>query len=236
MNKRIQVKDHRTGKVIFGGDFPTLRECVEQAVVDRVVLNGANLSEANLINASLDDAQMQNACFRNANLMGANLSEASLDNADFTNANLQSACLCFSSLKNCRFEGTAFGATDIAGCDISGSIFSTLSTLSTISTLSTLSAFSLNFIDAISLSGCRYLHEGTACGFSCPPVVISGLPFAISMMDEHILTGSRLWLRKEIRALANDNRPAARPGGDGGLYAFIRSHKGLFRELPGTPG
>lgn len=223
MNLRKQIKDRRTGNILFEGDFPALRACVEQAVADRVVLDGADLSDANLVNASLDDALMPNACFRNANLMGANLSECSLDGADFTNANLQSACLCFSSLKNCRFEGTSFGATDIAGCDISGGVFSTLS------------AFSLNFIDAINLSGCRYLHEGTACGFSRPPVAINGLPFAVSMMDEHILTGSRLWLRKEIRALANDSRPAARPGGDGSLYAFIRSYGGLFRELPGSP-
>ncbi|MBI4030500.1 MAG: pentapeptide repeat-containing protein [Proteobacteria bacterium] len=222
MHRKI-IKDYRTGKTLFEGDFSTLRECLEQAVTDHATLDGADLSGANLINASLDEAQMRNACFKNANLMGANLSEAALDSADFTNACLQSSCLCFSSLRGCHFEGAAFGATDIAGCDVSGSLFSTLS------------AFSLNFIDAENMVGCRYLHNNATCNFSRPPIFINGLPFAISLMDENVLTGSRLWRRKDIYALANDSWPAAIPGDAcSSLYAFIRSYGSLLRNLPAT--
>jgi hypothetical protein len=207
--KMHQIKNHRTGGIIFEGDFPSMAKCVEQAVQEGVCMDFADLTHVNLVNASLDEACLRHARLAGANLMGANLSEADLDGADFTNAGLQNACLCFSSLRHCRFEGTGFGATDIAGCAVDRGTFSTLS------------AFFLNFRDTASMQGCVYADPGPMnCVFSRPPVVITGFPWPIIIMDRHIKIGS--WT----------GRLAPRPGSDENpLPGFLNNEKSWLVPL-----
>lgn len=211
--KTINIKHRRTGDILFEGVFDNLRHCVEQAVIEGVCLDGADFSHSNLVNANLDDASLRQACFTGANLMGANLSDACLDNADFTNANLQAACLCFSSLRYCNFTGCLFGATDIAGADLSHSLFSTLS------------AFSLNFRDAKAMAHCLYQDADTyLCPISKPPIAIQGLTYPVILMDTHIKVGKTLkpykdWLNSPLH---HDDKS---------LYSFLNLSRDYLQNM-----
>jgi hypothetical protein len=215
-----QIKNHRTGKIIFEGRFPLLRDCVEEAQRDNVCLDFADLSRANLVNASLDEASLRHARFHDANLMGANMSEASLDGADFTNAALHNACLCSSSLTNCHFDGTLFGATDIAGSKIDRSVFSTLS------------AFHLNFQDALSMQGCVFINPcGTYSTMSQPPLTVGGLRYPVVIMDHHIKIGAWAARHAEFFSCLNNYATADGPLDDSSIRAFIQNHGECLRKL-----
>ena len=109
------IATHHTEETLYSGTFDTLRQCVEQAAADKIILDYADLRHTNLVNAGLDNVQMRHARLDGANLMGANLSEAVLDHTIFADTGLQNACLCYSTVHNCDFDGALFGATDIAG-------------------------------------------------------------------------------------------------------------------------
>lgn len=166
------------GEIVFRGPFASVRHCAETAVRESVSLQGVKLRRANLRGANLDGALLEGADLRGANLEGANLSEARLDKSRLEGANLQGACLCESSLRWCDFRDASFGATQIAGSDLTGSIFSTLS------------AFTLDFASCQAMAGCIYHNaHGESCPISQPPVVISGLPRPVVLMDRHIKIG-----------------------------------------------
>lgn len=176
---KIRIARWDDGKTLYAGAFPDMKSALEQAVTDGVMLDGADLRHANLVNAALDDAVMRGARFDGANLMGANMSEGVFNGAVFAGAGLQNACLCCSSLAGCDFMDAQFGATDIAGADISNCRFSTLS------------ALTLNFRDVRLLDGCVFADPGgAACPFSRPPVAILGLDYPVAVFDRHLKIGA----------------------------------------------
>ena len=207
-----QIKNHRTGTVIFEGDFASLRDCAEHAAGDGVCLDFADLAHANLVNASLDETSLRCARLHGANLTGANLSEADLDGSDFTDAVLCNTCLCFSSLRHCRFDGALFGAADITGSAVDRCVFSTLS------------AFHLNFRGAGSMDGCIYVDpENIHCPFSRPPAVVAGLAWPVVVMDRHIKIGSRIMTHGRFLSGAGT--------GEYALDAFINQEKNWLIPL-----
>lgn len=217
--RQITIKRQKTGETLHEGTYNTLKDCLEDAVLQGLSLEGADLRRANLMNAALDGGRLRGACFEGANLMGANLSEACLEGADLRDAGLQNACLCDAEMKGCVFHGTLFGATDIAGADISFSRFDTLS------------AFTLNFRDARRLELCRYKNpDGVLCPFSRPPAVLMGLYHPVILMDQHIKIGPEILTYEEWQSYANDNCPQGRFR-EGSLHAFIRSYRQVLQGL-----
>ncbi len=219
--RRLQkqsIRNHLTGAVIYDGFFPSLLACAEQAVADGVALDGADFTDANLVNARLDDARLKGSSFRSANLMGANLSEAVLDAADFSDAGLQNACLCFTSLRYARFAGALFGATDIAGADITGSVFSTLS------------ALSLNFRDTADMQACVFEDREQRCyPLTRPPVVIHGLTYPVIFMDSHVGVGPVFRSYAELlRSLHGAGRGES---ADGALHSFLGHYSAHLPQL-----
>lgn len=173
------VLKNKNGSPLFENRFHSIKKCLESAVAQGIVLDGIALPHANLTGANLDGARMAGADLSGANLTGANLSESRLDGADFSGAALYNACLCEASLRGCNFRDAAFGATDIAGADLSESVFSTLS------------AFLLNFTDCTAMKDCRFEDPaGISCPISHPPVVILGPPRPVFILDRHIKTGA----------------------------------------------
>lgn len=83
-----QIKSWLDGKVLFEGEFGSLKLCVEAAVKADANLAGANLAGAYLAGADLDGANLDGA-----NLDGADLAGAYLDGADLADANLAGANL-----------------------------------------------------------------------------------------------------------------------------------------------
>ncbi len=177
---KFMILKNKSGSILFEYRCGSVKKCVETAVAQGIALDGIALPRANLSGANLDGARMPGADLSGANLTGTNLSESLLNGADFSGAALYNACLCESALRGCDFRDAAFGATDIAGSDLSESVFSTLS------------AFSLNFTDCAAMAGCRFEDPaGISCPMSHPPVVIFGLPRPVMMMDRHIKTGAQ---------------------------------------------
>lgn len=217
---KLQIRNHRTGAVLYDGVFSDARRCVEQAVRENVCLAYADLRHANLAQASLDDARLQGALLRHANLTGANISEALLSGADFSGATLAAACLCLSDLENCNFDAAQFGGTDIAGVRLDKARFSGLS------------AFTLNFADAGGLDNCLYRSStGTVCAFSKPPLVLGGLPVPVVFMDRHLKIGYAAKTYREWLCHTNDNSPE---DANSCIYDLIKNHADLFVALRET--
>lgn len=175
----IHITSHQTGHTIFGGDFASLRACLEEAVVQDIDLTGADLRNAALTNANLDGARLQHAQFDGANLAGANLSECLLNGANFQGAELYNTCFAQSFLRGCDFRGGFFGATDIAGAHIAGALFSTAS------------CFTLDFALVQDMHGCCFeAGDGLLCQMSRPPTVVRGQwGHVIVVMDHHVKVG-----------------------------------------------
>ncbi len=215
----IQIKHHHTDKVLFEGQFESLKEAVEQAAQDNVSLDYADLQHSSFLNANLDNVRMRHSRLKGSNFMGANLSESDLEGSDFSDASLQNACFCFSSLQDSNFSGSSFGATDIAGCDISRSLFSTVS------------AFHLNFTDTEVMKGCHYEDaSGIKCPVSRPPVLVHGLSYPLVFMDRHIKLGSFLKTYDEWQVCMNDNSSAHQLQ-NGDIHGFLHKHRSLFKTF-----
>ena len=83
---KIEIKSWYDGKILFEGEFGSLKLSVEAAVksgasLDGANLDGASLDRASLVGASLYRANLVGASLYRANLVGANLVRASLDGA-----------------------------------------------------------------------------------------------------------------------------------------------------------
>jgi hypothetical protein len=192
----IKIKHCRTGAVIFSGLYKDMRACAEAAVAEGRSLNYADFRGANLAHACLDGACLLGAVFEGANLCGVNLSEALIEDVDFSGASLEGSCFAEATLSSCRFTDASFGATDIAGARLQDCIFSTLS------------SFSLGFTYAARIENCVFVNpDGRACGFSRPPVVVSGLEYPVILFDAHIKAGHMLRDLEYWLDTPNDNLP-----------------------------
>ena len=94
----MEIRNWKTGNVIYQAEVDTIKELVEKAVKERVSLAYANLSGADLCgsylrNASLSDANLNSANLFFADLRGANLLFADLSGADLRDADLSGANL-----------------------------------------------------------------------------------------------------------------------------------------------
>jgi hypothetical protein len=123
----FQIKHWWTGRILFEGQFDTMRLCVQAAhggdavlrgaVLRRAVLrdaelSGAVLSDAVLSGADLRGAVLRRAVLRDAVLSGAVLSDAVLSGADLSGAVLSGAVL----------SGAVLSGADLSGADLSGAV------------------------------------------------------------------------------------------------------------------
>lgn len=177
--KNFRILHRQNEVLLYEGRFSTFRQCLEQAVADKINLKNADLRNRNLMNGNFDGAKLIQADFSNANLTGANLSEARLNGAKLRNAALYNTCLAFSDLSQVDFSGALFGGTDITACLINGAYFTTLS------------CFSLNFKTVQQMKNCHFISpDQTSSLMSSPPIVIQGFaPQPLVVMDEAIHIG-----------------------------------------------
>lgn len=169
------------GKTLFEGRFSTLRRCVEAAIDDNIDLTGVNLRRARLRHACLDGGRLAGACLWGAQLAHAQMSGADFTGADFRLSDLKDACLAQSSCRGCDFRGAYF-----TGAIVRDSYFDAAE-------FSCPSIFSVPWEEAASLKGAVYWHKGEVpCALSRAPLVISGLPRRVVMMQNHVLIGTEL--------------------------------------------
>jgi len=99
----IEIKCRLTAKVLFSGQYDSVKLTVEAAVKARANLAGADLAGAYLAGAylagaDLADADLARADLAGANLAGANLAGAYLAGADLVRADLADADLARANL------------------------------------------------------------------------------------------------------------------------------------------
>lgn len=175
--------------MLFEGRFTTLRRCVEAAIHDNIDLTGVNLRGGMLRHACLDGARMRGACLWGAQLEKVQMSGGDFTGADFRTAYLKEACIAQSSCEGCDFRGAYF-----TGAIVRDSYFDAAE-------FSCPSIFTVPWEEAAGLHGAVYWHRGeVACALSKVPLVISGLPRRIVMMENHVLIGN------ELRAVDSQNR------------------------------
>ncbi|MDE2099531.1 MAG: pentapeptide repeat-containing protein [Patescibacteria group bacterium] len=107
---KIEIKHWYDGRILFKGEFGSLKLAVEAAVssgasLDEASLDGASLDGASLVGARLDGARLVGASLDGASLDGASLDEASLDGASLDGASLDGARLVGARLVGASLDG-----------------------------------------------------------------------------------------------------------------------------------
>lgn len=87
----FMIRNYYTNATLFGGQFDTMRLCVEAARKSGAYLGGAYLGGVDLRGAYLGGANLRGADLRGAYLRGADLDGAYLDGADLGGADLGGA-------------------------------------------------------------------------------------------------------------------------------------------------
>lgn len=184
-----------TGKILYEGQFSSVRKGVERAIEDHCILDGIDLRKANLAGASMDGARMRGACFWGANLGKADMSEGDFEGADFRTANLLDTCLAESNCHEANFSGAYFSRTIVIAADLSETVFSCPS------------IFSVDLQEAETLRGAVYNHLGeTECDLSHAPLIIRGLQKPLVFMDDSVLVGTtikKIAIREQVLGALN---------------------------------
>ena len=95
---KITIKAQFGDKILFEGEYESVKQAIVKAVSDDADLSGANLS-----GAYLSDAYLRGADLRGADLRGADLSDADLSGADLSDAYLSDAYLRGADLRGVPF-------------------------------------------------------------------------------------------------------------------------------------
>lgn len=104
--KLIQIKRWDDQEVIHGGNFNSVKECLEDGVKKGVGFYCANLIGANLIGVDLRGADLRDANLRCANLKCADLSGADLRGVDLGGADLRGVDLSGADLRGADLWNT----------------------------------------------------------------------------------------------------------------------------------
>ena len=118
MNKvkiKFEIKSRWMGRILFQGEYESMKDCLRDAVLSDAVLRGAVLSGADLSDAVLSDAVLRDAVLRGAVLSGADLSGAVLRDADLRDADLRGA-----DLRGAVLSDADLRDADLRGADLSG--------------------------------------------------------------------------------------------------------------------
>ena len=116
MKTKIEIKSI-WGEVLFSFEKEnnTIKDTVEEAV-----MQGANLDGANLYGANLYGANLYGANLYGANLYGANLNRANLDRANLNRANLDRASLDGATLYGANLYGATLNRANLDRASLDG--------------------------------------------------------------------------------------------------------------------
>lgn len=174
----IELKQFRTGHILFKGDYPNISSAIEDAVQKGHDLSELMVQNANLDYITLDDAKMDKAIFHKCSLRHANMSEASLNAVRFVDCDLTRACLAYASLKQTGFIETPMVDADLAGAWVENIIFTCPS------------ALDVDFSECEEFRNCVYIHEGHIhCLMTKQPITIQGLSYKVTLMNDYMKVG-----------------------------------------------
>ena len=116
----IEIKRWDTGAVIHGGEFDSVRLCLEDGKTKRIDFYRANLRDANLSGANLSGVYLIDANLSGANLSGANLSGVYLIGANLSGVYLIDANLIDANLSGANLSGANLSGVYLIGANLSG--------------------------------------------------------------------------------------------------------------------
>ena len=86
---KFKIKSWITGKILFEGEYASIKDCVSGAILRGAVLSGAILRDVDLRDADLRGAILRDADLRDAVLSGVDLRGAILSGVDLRDADLR---------------------------------------------------------------------------------------------------------------------------------------------------
>jgi hypothetical protein len=116
---KIEIKSF-WGTVLFESERSTIKEALQDAVLQDADLRGADLQDAVLQGAVLQGAVLQGAVLQGADLRGAVLQDADLRGADLQDAVLQGAVLQGAVLQGADLRGAVLQDADLRGAVLQG--------------------------------------------------------------------------------------------------------------------
>ena len=111
----IKIKHRFSETTLYEFDVKTIKEAIELAVSEGIILNGARLDNASLDGAHLVGARLDGASLVGASLVGARLDNASLVDARLDGARLVGARLDNASLVDARLDGASLDNASLVG-------------------------------------------------------------------------------------------------------------------------
>lgn len=202
------------GGIAFEGEFTSLRQCVETAVLCReglgsIDLNGAALAGANLLGAYfwgaqfaradlsaatlaraiLSDADLHGACLRGAFLADTRLARAKLAGASLRGAVLNGAVLIDADLSRADLRGARLAGADLTGARLCGADLHGAE----------LAGAKLH---GAHLEGARWRPGVRLAG---PPIAVHGLARPVWIVGNHVQIGARLQPIAEWHEANNDS-------------------------------
>jgi len=217
----ISLLNYQTKAVIFEGYFSSIKECVEEAINQKIALDYVDLSGQNLSCANMDDGSFRGANFSYSNLKDANLSECDFTNANFSYTDLTSACMAISIVKGCFFYQASFCMTDVTDAFIVNCVFSCPS------------ALDVYFARSQQFKNNVFYAEGYGnVIMNEPPVVVHGLCRSIVFTDDMIKIGHE-FIKKDIIADMHIEQLVMDYGEKTGLLlnAFLSQKQHSFMDL-----
>ncbi len=106
------------GKILLKDEAESVKNCIENAVVQRANLRGANLRKADLREANLCEANLREADLRKANLREADLRKADLRKADLRKADLREADLRKANLREANLYRANLCEANLCGANL----------------------------------------------------------------------------------------------------------------------
>jgi uncharacterized protein YjbI with pentapeptide repeats len=114
----ITIKNRFTSDIIFEGDYPSTKNAVLAAIIQKVSLSYADLSSADLSSADLSYADLRYANLRYANLSYADLRSTDLRYADLHSADLSSANLRYADLSYADLRSADLHSADLSSANL----------------------------------------------------------------------------------------------------------------------
>ncbi len=174
-----------TNSTIFRGQFDSWKECLEAAISQGVSLDYLHLEDADIGAANLDGAKMSYARMRRCRLAGANLSETTLIKSEWTDCDMRDVSMSDVSAVGARFLGTRMNGVDVAYADLRATLVSCTEFLK------------IDVSHSTHLSGSAFVAQGHVCPMTRGPIFVRGLGLDTVLLDEHVVLGSGIILRRD---------------------------------------
>ena len=113
---KITIKAIWSGRIVFEGEYESLKHAVLDAVKKKVNLSDCDLSGSNLSGSNLSGSNLSGS-----NLSGSNLSGSNLSDCDLRGSNLRGSNLRGSNLSDCDLSGSNLSGSNLSGCDLRSS-------------------------------------------------------------------------------------------------------------------